>query len=263
MFGNRQISSSRDKDKVKAHNRLSKGKSGYKVIRVHDFFRKKDEDRNKKIALGVAGAGLLVGSGLLLKKKGVSNLLTKKTNIIKPSTPQQVTKAVDDVIIPTSVTPKTNLLTPTKKDFPKIEDPWETPVLTKIQKDKVNAKSMVPQSKDIPLLTGKKIPANRDNLLITDTRASKKVTNEVVRLIEMDKTYKSIDDLSMRASVKMDHYLKRPRKTSELGRPPKETSLKEVLDNPNIKKAKEKVTDRLSRAERKLLQKKARLAKKN
>lgn len=246
------------KDKVKAHNRLSKGKSGYKVIRVDNFFRKKDEDRNKKIALGVAGAGLLVGAGLLLKKKGASNLLTKK---IKPSTPQQVTKIVDDVPVATSLPPKTSPLTSTKKDFGTIEDSWETPILTNIQKDKVAAKSMVPQS-NTPLLTGKKIPASRDNLLVTDTRASKKVTSSVARLSEMDKTYKSIDDLSMRASVKMDHYLKRPRKTSDLGRPPKETSLKEVLDNSNIKKAQEKVTDRLSRAERKLLQKKARLTSK-
>lgn len=248
------------KDKVKAHNRLSKGKSGYKVIRVDNFFRKKDEDRNKKIALGVAGAGLLVGAGLLLKKKGVSNLLTKKTNILTPST-KQVGKVVDNVPVATSLPPKTSPLTSTKKDFDKIEDSWETPILSNIQKDKVAAKSMVPQSNTL-LLTGKKIPASRDNLLVTDTRASKKVTSSVARLNEMDKTYKSIDDLSMRASVKMDHYLKRPRKTSDLGRPPKETSLKEVLDNSNIKKAQEKVTDRLSRAERKLLQKKARLTSK-
>lgn len=236
------------KDKVKAHNRLSKGKSGYKVIRVDNFFRKKDEDRNKKIALGVAGAGLLVGAGLLLKKKGVSNLLTKKTNILTPST-KQVGKVVDNVPVATSLPSKTNSLTNIQKDK----------VTNRV--NEVNAKSMVPQS-NTPLLTGKKIPASRDNLLVKDTRASKRVTSSVARLNEMGKTYKSIDDLSMRASVKMDHYLKRPRKTSDLGRPPKETSLKEVLDNPNIKKAQEKVTDRLSRAERKLLQKKARLASK-
>lgn len=59
------------KNRVKGHNRISKGRSGFKVIRVDDFFRKKDENRGKKIALGIGGAGLLVGAGLLAKKKGL------------------------------------------------------------------------------------------------------------------------------------------------------------------------------------------------
>lgn len=271
------------KDKVKAHNRLTKSKTGYKVIRVHDFLRKKDKNDNtvRSNVLGVTGiAALGIGTALLLKKKGIKfpGQVTDKNPLLskKPSSPIKV-------IEETVGTPPKNPVKSGKEfiaqmdeewgigkkkvnsnsAFPKIDDPWETPILTKIQKENSNIKSMVPQSENTPLLTGKKIPASRGNLLVTDTRTSKKVTSSVARINEMDKTYKSIDDLSMRASVKIDHYLKRPRKTSDLGRPPKETSLKELLDNPNIKKAQEKVKDRLSRAERKLLQKKARLAKKN
>lgn len=59
------------KNRVKGHNRVSKSKSGFKVIRVDDFFRKKDENRDKKIALAVGGTGLLLGVGLLAKKKGL------------------------------------------------------------------------------------------------------------------------------------------------------------------------------------------------
>jgi hypothetical protein len=91
------------KDKVKGHNRVTKGKSGFKVIRVDDFFRKKDDSRGKKIALGVAGTGLLLGAGLLAKKKGLK----------LPS----FSKKASDMVIDVKATrvPETNLLSSGKK----------------------------------------------------------------------------------------------------------------------------------------------------
>lgn len=92
------------KNRVKGHSRVSKGKNGFKVIRVDDFFRKGDENRNKKIALG-AGAGLVVagGTALLLKKKGVK----------LPS----FGKKASDIVVNVKATrvPETNLLSPGKK----------------------------------------------------------------------------------------------------------------------------------------------------
>ena len=323
------------KDKVKAHNRLSKSKSGYRVIRVTDFLRKKDKNdhtvRNTVLGVGAIGA-LGVGTALLLKKKGI-----KFPGNVKINREKEIANKVDDFIskelktrqnnIPNTPTPtrtkeewirhiekqkladKGNIterpgnpitiieerigtepknpvrsgkdfiaqmdeewgltkkkVNDNRSQFPKIEDPWETPILTKIQKNNASEKLMT--TSDVPLLTGKKIPAQRNNLLVQNTRLSKRVakkaSSDAVRIGEMEEVYKSMskDSLPMKVAVKLDHYLKRPRKTSDLGRPPKETSLKEVLDNPNIKKAQEKVTDRLSRAERKLLQKKARLTSK-
>lgn len=104
------------KNRVKGHNRVSKSKNGFKVIRVDDFFRKKDENRGKKLAIG---AGLLVGAGigsaLLLKGKGAKSLLTKKnegSRLLTPSKkpqersllqkPQRKTKNVEDRVIQVS-----------------------------------------------------------------------------------------------------------------------------------------------------------------
>lgn len=263
------------KSKVKGHNRVSKSKSGFKVIRVNDFFRKKDENRAKKIALGV-GAGLLVagGTALLLKKKGVKlptnigkeakDLVVdvKTTRVPEAKLLTQATKKIEEVV------PDNKLITSGTKKV-QVDDPWETPILTKIQKNNATVNLMTSSSTNIPLLTGKKIPAQRSNLLVQDTRFSKRVTkkasSDAVRIGEMEKVYKSMseDSLPMKIAVKLDHYLKRPRKTSSLGRPPKKTSLKEVLETPNLKKAEEKVRDRLSRAERNIAQKKSKLVKKN
>jgi hypothetical protein len=92
-----------ERNRVKGHNRVAKGKSGFKVIRVDDFFRKKDDNRGKKIALGVAGTGLLLGAGLLAKKKGLK----------LPS----IGKKASDMVIDVKATrvPETSLLTPGKK----------------------------------------------------------------------------------------------------------------------------------------------------
>jgi len=74
------------KDKVKGHSRLSKGKSGFKVIRVKDFFRKKDEDsnRNRNIALGTAAVIGVGGVALLLSKKKPSLLIPKSSKSGNP-----------------------------------------------------------------------------------------------------------------------------------------------------------------------------------
>jgi hypothetical protein len=92
-----------ERNRVKGHSRVARGKSGFKVIRVDDFFRKKDESRGKKIALGVAGTGLLLGTGLLAKKKGFK----------LPS----FGKKASDMVVDVKATrvPETNLLTPGKK----------------------------------------------------------------------------------------------------------------------------------------------------
>ena len=74
------------KDKVKGHSRLSKGKSGFKVIRVKDFFRKKDEDsnRNRNIALGTAAVIGVGGVALLLSKRKPSLLIPKSSKSGNP-----------------------------------------------------------------------------------------------------------------------------------------------------------------------------------
>lgn len=406
------------KDKVKGHNRLVKSKSGFKVTRVSDFLRKRDDKDNTKrnIAIGTAAVISAGGIALLLRKKRINigdtkNLLKRSTkatskypkdvlvepkNVVEDIRPSinnsasgnnkfskadlekykkpiveprpkvniQPKKTSNSTSAPSSsssssIPPKTDVITPTKKDFDPLPDPWQTPIPSKYQgrgskllvkkeinQNRIRAKEAVtsdpwstpikssvkestekvvqetssikalapakfkpesisdpwetaittkannslsmvvtPKSKEVPLLTGKKIPASRGSLVITDTKTAKKVAkkaaSDAVRIENMEKTYKSIspDNLAMRATVKINHYLKRPRKTFSLGRPPKETSLAEILDTSStknlsnkakskaeekiIKKAQEKVTDRLSRAERKVLEKKARLAKKN
>lgn len=62
-----------EKSKVKGYSRLSKSKSGFKVIRVKDFLRKKDEKDHtvRNTVLGVTAISALgIGTALLLKKKG-------------------------------------------------------------------------------------------------------------------------------------------------------------------------------------------------
>jgi hypothetical protein len=269
------------KDKVKGHNRIIKGKSGFKVTRIGDFLRKKDDNSKRNLAIGVGAVGILgVGTALLLKKKGMkfpgqmakkNSLANNKVNenVVVPKNNSTITpgekfiKEMDEDfgVLPTTTKPKVS-----KQVDHVIEDPWTTPIKTKINKSiDIEIKS---KSKDIPLLTGKKVPANRDNLFVFDNRTTKRVTkkaaSDAVRINSMEKTYKSIspDNLAMKASIKIDHYLKRPRKTSSLGAPPKPTSLEEVISNPNINQAQKKVEDRLARAERQL-DKKSKTLKKN
>ena len=143
-----------ERNRVKGHNRVAKGKSGFKVIRVDDFFRKKDENRGKKIALG---AGLLVGASI-----GTALLLKKKKGIKFPGKVETAVKATKQPLLtpkassPIKVIEETVGTSPKqkpvagdkfikqldeewgvgkKKEFSKIEDPWETPILTNIQKE--------------------------------------------------------------------------------------------------------------------------------
>lgn len=156
------------KDKVKGHNRIIKSKSGFKVTRIGDFLRKKDDNRKRNIAIGsaaVIGAG---GIALLLRKKGVkiNNLLKKSTKVTPKQTtvvPKNVVSKVEDikpsisnnassnngfsksalekykkpVVEPRPVvniqpkkssTPKTETVVTVKKDFDPLPDPWNTPI---------------------------------------------------------------------------------------------------------------------------------------
>ena len=391
-----------EKSKVKSYNRLSKSKSGFKVIRVIDFLRKKDE--NNTVRNTLLGVGAVIGVGgiaLLLRKNINSKALLKKASNTPLKYPKEVTVRVKDVVedIKPSInntlssnnrfsktalekykkpeprpiadyqpkktaTTKTEIIAPDtslspKSNFPQEVDPWTLPTSSKyadrgskllvkkpVNQNRVRAKDAVtndpwstpiksslkkessellvrkegvkllspakfkpeaipdfwdtaitnkvsnsldtvvkPNSKTIPLLTGKKIPASRGNIYGFDNRTarrvSKKAASDAARIDTIEKTYKSLspDNLAMRATTKINHYLIRPRRTSNLGAPPKATSLAEIIDTSStknlsvkakpkaeekiIKKAQEKVTDRLSRAEKYQLQKKASNAKKN
>lgn len=158
------------KDKVKRHNRLIKTKSGFKVTRIGDFLRKRDDNKKRNIVIGTAaviGAG---GIALLLRKKGVkvNSLLKKSTKYpkgakvvvkdvvedIRPSinnTPssnnvfskKDLEKYKKPVVEPrpkktsnstsTSNSSKTDVVTPIKKDFDPLPDPWKSPIPSKYQ----------------------------------------------------------------------------------------------------------------------------------
>ena len=129
-----------EKSKVKSYNRLSKSKSGFKVVRVKDFLRKRDEKDNtvRNTVLGVAAISTLgIGTALLLKKKGgikfpgklaEKNLLTKVNN--KLLTPKQKIPLTNKVVdVKTSIVKKIdNVVTPTgkKNDIPELRDFWNT-----------------------------------------------------------------------------------------------------------------------------------------
>lgn len=229
------------KNRVKGHNRLGKSKNGFKVIRVDDFFRKKDENRGKKIALG---AGLLVGAGigsaLLLKGKGAKSLLTKKTNVPTKTTQQIGNTTKEKVPVVTSTTSKT---TSTKKDFGKIEDPWETPILTKIQKE---SQLVTKKSEGSKLLTPAR-PKER-SLLQKPQRKTKNVEDKVIQVSNAQKDYKSLP-VEMQTILQVEKALLSPTKASKLGRPPERTSIVKLVDGSEGKldKATRKVKDRLKR----------------
>lgn len=62
-----------NKDKVKGHNRLVKSKKGFQVTIIKDFFRKKNEDRNRNLAAGLGATAVIgLGAAILLKKKGIN-----------------------------------------------------------------------------------------------------------------------------------------------------------------------------------------------
>lgn len=231
------------RDKVKGYNRVSKSKKGFKVIRVDDFFRKKDENRGKKIALAVGGASLLVGAGigsaLLLKGKGKA-LLTKKTSIPTKTTQQISNITKEKVPVVTSITPKT---ISTKKDFGKIEDPWETPILTKIQKE---SQLVTKKSNESRLLTPAK-PKER-SLLQKPQRKTKNVEGKVIQVSNAQKDYKSLP-VEMQTILQVEKALLAPAKKGNLGRPPERTSIVKLVDNSEGKldKVTRKVKDRLKR----------------
>lgn len=242
-----------ERNRVKGHNRLGKSKSGFKVIRVDDFFRKKDENRGKKIALG---AGLLVGAGigsaLLLKKKGIKfpGQLTKNA-IKKPSSP---IKVIEEAV---GTSPKQKQLSGKdfvkqmdkewgvgkKKEFSKIEDPWETPILTKIQKE---SQLVTKKSEGSRLLTPAK-PKER-SLLQKPQRKTKNVEDKVIQVSNSQKDYKSLP-VEMQTILQVEKALLAPAKKGNLGRPPERTSIVKLVDSSEGKldKATRKVKDRLKR----------------
>ena len=220
------------KDKVKGYNRVSKSKSGFKVIRVDDFFRKKDENRGKKIALAVGGAGLLVGAGLLAKKKGLK----------LPS----LGKKASDMVVDVKATkiPDTKLLTQGKKTQNLIEDPWETPILTKIQKE---SQLVTKKSEGSRLLSPAKQPKER-SLLQKPQRKTKNVEDKVIQVSNSQKDYKSLP-VEMQTILQVEKALLAPAKKGSLGRPPERTSIVKLVDNSEGKldKVTRKVKDRLKR----------------
>jgi len=220
------------KNRVKGHNRVSKGKSGFKVIRVDDFFRKKDENRSKKIALAVGGAGLLVGAGLLAKKKGLK-------------LPSFGKKASDMVVnVKSTKVPDTKLLTQGKKSQNLISDPWETPILTKIQKE---SQLVTKKSEGNKLLTPAKKPQER-SLLQKPQRKTRNAEDKVIQVSNAQKAYQSLP-VEMQTILQVEKALLAPAKKGSLGRPPERTSIVRLVDNSEGKldKATRKVKDRLKR----------------
>lgn len=220
-----------ERNRVKGHNRLGKSKNGFKVIRVDDFFRKKDESRAKKIALAVGGTGLLLGAGLLAKKKGLK----------LPS----FSKKASDMVVDVKATKvsDTELLTQGKKSQATIEDSWETPILTKIQKE---SQLVTNKSEGSKLLTPAK-PKER-TLLQKPQRKTKDMEDRMIQVSNAQKTYQSLP-VEMQAILQVEKALLSPTKASKLGRPPERTSIVKLVDGSEGKldKATRKVKDRLKR----------------
>lgn len=237
-----------ERNRVKGHNRVAKGKSGFKVIRVDDFFRKrddqgkakKDENKGKKIALG---AGLLVGAGigsaLILKGAGAKSLLTKKTNVPTKTT-QQISNATKEKV------PVVTSTTPAKKDFNKIEDPWETPILTKIQRE---SQLVTKTSEGSRLLSPAKSKQPKErSLLQKPQRKTKNVEDKVIQVSNAQRDYKSLP-VEMQTILQVEKALLSPSKKGSLGRPPERTSIVKLVDGSDgkIDKVTRKVKDRLKR----------------
>ena len=273
------------KDKVKAHNRVVKGKSGFKVIRVKDFLRvdrpplRRKEDDNRKRNLAI-GAGVVLGAGgiaLLLRKKGIKF----PGNIVKEN---NLAKATEKVITPKdTVSAGEKFIKQMDEEFasvikaPKIEkdiipDPWKTSIETKINTS--NEILLKPRSEEVKLLTPAKnvfpqpVRSNmkqKDKLVVS---SKEKVISSVVNMRNTQRNYDSLP-LDMKVTIQMEKLLRRPTKISNLGRPPESTGLKVILDEGNktpldkvISKAKRKVGDRLKR-ESEIATKKESLIKKN
>lgn len=223
------------KSKVKGHSRVSKSKKGFKVIRVNDFFRKKDENRGKKIALGV-GTGLLVGAGLLAKKKGFK-------------LPTNIGKEAKNLVVDVKATrvPDTKLLTSgTKKVQNLVEDSWETPILTKLQKEN---KLVTSKTEGVKLLTpAKSKQTKRRGILQVPQKKSRNIEERIMQVSNAQKDYKSLP-VEMQTVLQVEKALRAPTQVSKLGRPPEKTSIVKLVDNSGGKldKATRKVKDRLKR----------------
>ena len=210
------------KDKVKGYNRVIKGKSGFKVSRIRDFLRKRDDKKKRNLALGLGTVAVLgIGASLLLKKKGtglaqIKNKL-KATTSNTPKYPKGASignKASEMVV---------------KKNFDKISDPWETPIEYTVSKNLLRPK--------------KRGSLIKKNMLVVSDKS--KVTKSVASMSKTQKDYDSLP-LGMKVTVQMEKALARPNKVSIVGRPPERTTLKEVLNKP-IEKATRKVRDRMIR----------------
>lgn len=225
-----------NKDKVKGYNRLNKTKNGFKVSRVKEFFRKerKKDNTKRNIVLGIgATAALGIGTGILLKKKGVGIGKVKGLlNSAKSTTPKYPKGAT--IKVKSNPVSSTNISQPTPskstiiQKYDQLPDPWSTPIASR---------SGIRGTK---LLTKKNL-----------TR--KRVVSSVVNMRDTQRNYDSLPT-EMKAIVQIEKALARPKKGGGLGRPPERTSLKTILDTSNkapiekvIGKAKRKVRDRLVR----------------
>jgi len=315
------------KDKVKGHSRLIKGKLGFKITRIRDFLRKKDDSKKRNIAIGTAAATVIGAGGiaLLLRKKGVNinsakSLLKKSTKVTpKQSIKESVVKVRDiktsisdtpssnngfskevlekykkPIVEPRpivniqpkkpSTSPRTDTVTPIKKDFDPLPDPWDSPLLKpKMRSAKLLVKKPVTQNRlkrkdNIPdpwntpikynlkkesseLLVKKEgikllSPAKvRDNLLRPKSTSKRVAKSAIMSAKNMERTQEAYNSLptDMKAIVQIEKALVRPIKTG-IGRPPDTKGLKTILDDSDktpiekvISKAKRKVADRLKR----------------
>lgn len=269
-----------EKSKVKGYSKLSKSKSGFKVIRVKEFLRKRDEKDHtvRNAVLGVTAISALgIGTALLLKKKGginfpgqlaEKNLLTNKVVDVQSS----VVKEFDNV-----VTPKTQLST--KSNFPQVEDPWASPITKpssrgskllvqrniKDRSIKRSTEKIVQETENLKLLPSAKSrtalgkPEPRGNLLVP--KSTNKVEESLVNMRNTQKNYDNLP-LPMKVTLQMEKALTRPIKNSNLGKQLDTKGLKVILGDSEklpiekvISKAKRKVGDRLKRQNEELAKK--------
>jgi len=160
------------KDKVKGHSRLSKGKSGFKVIRVKDFFRKKDENsnRNRNIALGTAAVIGVGGVALLLSKRKPSLLISKSSKSGNPI------KVINETI----GTPPKQKPMPGKEFIQQMDNEWaltkkkviETPKLVEAKDSGINNMSELKDFWNTKNTLGTRMIEKGDRVLKVSKRAS-------------------------------------------------------------------------------------------
>jgi len=256
-----------NKDKVKGYNRLNKTKKGFKVSRVKDFLRKerKKDNTKRSIVLGIGATAVLgIGTGILLKRKGISKVsgILNSAKSTTPKYPKGTTiKVKSNPVSSTNLSQSTPSKSSIIQKYNQLPDPWSTPIASRpgVRSTKLLTKKNVNQNrirvKDIKNNTKEETISSttkqRGNL--TRKATKNKVVTSVVNMRDTQRNYDSLPT-EMKAIVQIEKALARPKKSGGLGRPPERTSLKTILDTSNkapiekvIGKAKRKVRDRLVR----------------